>query len=150
MTSEGILATIISGAFGVATVLYVQWDNRRVRRETDAREATRDREDDERRNDPELARIEKAAFERARASYDAALATAERETAKFEDRIRTCEARAERAEAQARAASERATDAEVRASAAERRAGILSVQVSGLRAWLATQDITPPPHLFAD
>jgi hypothetical protein len=141
--SVAILPALIAGVFSLAAVLYMNWENKRIRARDKAAQEEADDEARERANDPEVRRLESEAYERARASYEAALRTARAEAKRLEARMTNVEARASAAEDSARRANDRAT-------ACEREAANLTMTVDALRRILREQHIPIPAHLNGD
>lgn len=134
-----VASAVISALAAIGAVAWTIADRRAQAREKREDEAI----DEQRRNDPELARMEKEAYERARASYEAALRTLRSQSTELEERLTRVEARARRAE-------EAADNAVARAEAAEAVSRRQGRTLDALRAWLRENGIQIPAHLDGD
>lgn len=132
-------SALIAGIVAIVTAIYTARAHKRMRLEDAARQdAARQRAEN-----PELDKIEKQAYERARASYEAALRVAERRAKNVEDRLGSMEDRVARAEANA-------SNAVARAEAAEGVARRQGRVIAALRTVLRQNGIAIPAHLDGD
>lgn len=127
-----VIAALVAALGAIGSVVYTRHQAR-----LDEAEANR------RRNDPELQTLERKAYERARASYEAALRVAQAESRRLESRVQACERAAEQAHLAAR-------NAVARAEAAEDAARRQGRTLQALRRWLRQNGTQIPAHLDGD